>query len=43
MTRKKYKEMVLDAPEAMLGYFGFDRTVYENPKNNRKKKNKSNN
>ena len=29
---KKYKEMVLDAAETVLGYFGFDRTVYGNPK-----------
>jgi hypothetical protein len=30
--------MVLDATETVLGYFGFNRTVYENPRNNRKKK-----
>ncbi|HZA08179.1 MAG TPA: hypothetical protein VE619_10795 [Nitrososphaeraceae archaeon] len=24
--------MVLDAAETVLGYFGFDRTVYGNPK-----------
>ena len=33
--------MILDAAETVLGYFGFDRTVYENPtRNGRKKKNK---
>ena len=37
--KEKYKEMILDAAETVLGYFGFDRTVYENPrKNGRKKK-----
>jgi hypothetical protein len=30
--------MILDAAETVLGYFGFNRTVYENPGNNRKKK-----
>ena len=30
--------MILDAAETVLRYFGFDRTVYENPRNNRKKK-----
>jgi hypothetical protein len=38
--KDKYREMILDAAETVLGYFGFDRTVYENPRNNRKKKNK---
>jgi len=28
--REKYKEMILDAAEAVLGSFGFDRTVYSN-------------
>jgi DNA polymerase-2 len=28
--KEKYKEMVLDAAETVLGYFGFDRTLYEN-------------
>ena len=32
--------MILDAAETVLGYFGFNRTVYENPRNNRKKKRK---
>jgi DNA polymerase elongation subunit (family B) len=36
--KDKYREMVLDATETVLGYFGFNRTVYENPRNNRKKK-----
>jgi hypothetical protein len=30
--------MILDAAETVLGCFGFNRTVYENPGNNRKKK-----
>ena len=30
--------MILDAAETVLGYFGFDRTVYENPRNNRRRK-----
>jgi DNA polymerase elongation subunit (family B) len=28
--REKYREMVLDAAETVLGFFGFDRTVYNN-------------
>jgi hypothetical protein len=36
--KDKYREMVLDATETVLGYFGFNRTVYEIPRNNRKKK-----
>jgi hypothetical protein len=32
--------MILDAAETVLGYFGFNRTVNENPRNNRKKKKK---
>ena len=31
--KEKYKEMILDAAETVLGYFGFDRTVYRNKKN----------
>jgi hypothetical protein len=27
--KDKYREMILDAAETVLGYFGFDRTVYE--------------
>jgi hypothetical protein len=29
---EKYKEMLLDATETVLGIFGFDRTVYDKPK-----------
>ena len=31
--KEKYKEMVLDAAETILRYFGFDRTIYGNKKN----------
>jgi len=34
----KYKEMVLDAVEIVLGYFGFDRTTYSNQKKGRSRK-----
>jgi hypothetical protein len=30
--------MILDAAETVLKFLGFDRTVYENLRNNRKKK-----
>jgi hypothetical protein len=30
--------MILDAAETVLGYFGFDRTVYGMPRENRKKR-----
>ncbi len=36
--KDKYREMILDAADTVLGIFGFNRTVYENPRNNRKKK-----
>ena len=36
--REKYKEMILDAAETVLGFFGFDRTVYSNFKKGRRKK-----
>ncbi len=36
--KDKYREMILDAVETVLGYFGFNRTVYENPRINRTKK-----
>jgi hypothetical protein len=36
--KDKYREMILDAAETVLGYFGFNRIVYENPRNNRKKR-----
>ena len=26
--REKYKEMILDAAETVLGFFGFDRSAY---------------
>jgi hypothetical protein len=32
--KEKYKEMTLDAAETVLGFFGFDRTVYGNSKTN---------
>jgi hypothetical protein len=35
--KEKYKEMVLDAAETVLGYFGFDRSVYGNIKKGGKK------
>ena len=31
--KEKYREMILDAAETVLGYFGFDRSVYGNKKN----------
>jgi len=36
---KKNKEMILDAAETVLGFLGFDRTVYSNikKKNGRRK------
>lgn len=33
--REKYKEMLLDAAETILGIFGFDRTLYGKPKDKR--------
>ena len=36
--KDKYREMILDAAETVLGYFGFDRTVYGMPRENRKKR-----
>ena len=36
--KDKYREMILDAAETVLGYFGFDRTVYGMPMKNRKRK-----
>ena len=30
--KEKYREMILDAAETVLGYFGFDRTLYGNKK-----------
>jgi DNA polymerase elongation subunit (family B) len=36
--KDKYREMILDAAETVLRLFGFDRTVYGNPVDKRKKK-----
>jgi hypothetical protein len=36
--KEKYREMVLDAAETVLGFFGFDRTVYNDLKRNKGKK-----
>jgi hypothetical protein len=37
--KEKYREMIPDAAEAVLGFLGFDRTVYSNikKKNGRRK------
>jgi hypothetical protein len=34
--KEKYREMILDAAETILGLFGFDRTVYSNNIKNKK-------
>ena len=36
--KEKYKEMILDAAETVLGYFDFDRALYGNKKNISKRK-----
>ena len=36
--REKYKEMILDAAETVLGFFGFDRTAYSNIKRDNRRK-----
>jgi AcrR family transcriptional regulator len=36
--REKYKEMILDAAETVLGFFGFDRTAYGNIKRGRSRR-----
>jgi DNA polymerase elongation subunit (family B) len=36
--KEKYKEMLLDAAETVLGYFGFDRITYSNFKRNNVRK-----
>ncbi|MGA9170268.1 MAG: DNA polymerase domain-containing protein, partial [Nitrososphaeraceae archaeon] len=36
--KEKYREMVLDAAETVLGFFGFDRTVYSNFKKKKGRK-----
>jgi hypothetical protein len=38
--KEKYRQMILVGAETVLGYFGFDMTVYENPRNNGRKKKK---
>jgi DNA polymerase elongation subunit (family B) len=35
--KEKYREMLLEAAETVLGYFGFDRTVYLDPPKKNKK------
>jgi DNA polymerase elongation subunit (family B) len=34
--KEKYREMLLEAAESILGYFDFDRTIYGDRKKNRK-------
>jgi DNA polymerase elongation subunit (family B) len=34
--KEKYREMLLEAAESILGYFGFDSTVYGDRKKNRR-------
>jgi DNA polymerase elongation subunit (family B) len=36
--KEKYKEMILDAADTVLGYFGFDRSVYGDQKSISKRK-----
>ena len=36
--KEKYKEMILDAAETVLGFFGFDRSVYSNFKKGRRRR-----
>jgi hypothetical protein len=36
--REKYREMVLDAAETVLGYFGFDRSAYSDLKKESRRK-----
>jgi hypothetical protein len=38
MTWKKYREMLLDAAETVLGYFGFDRTAHGDEKRSGRKR-----
>jgi len=35
--KQKYKEMIIDAAETVLGFLGFDRTAYSNIKKGRRK------
>jgi pyoverdine/dityrosine biosynthesis protein Dit1 len=34
--KEKYREMLLESAESILGYFGFDRTLYGDLKKNKK-------
>jgi DNA polymerase elongation subunit (family B) len=36
-NREKYKEMILDAAETVLGFFGFNRSIYSNLKKGRRR------
>ena len=36
--KEKYREMLLEAAETVLGYFGFDRTLYGDTSQNKKRK-----
>lgn len=36
--KEKYRELLLDAAETVLGYFGFDRNLYSDKKNISKRK-----
>jgi hypothetical protein len=36
--KEKYREMILDAAETVLGFFGFDRSAYSNIKEGRRRK-----
>jgi hypothetical protein len=33
---EKFRKMILDATETVLGYFGLNRTVYENLRNRKR-------
>jgi hypothetical protein len=36
--KEKYREMLLEAAETVLGYFGFDRTLYGDTNRNKNRK-----
>jgi hypothetical protein len=36
-NKEKYKEMIFDAADTVLGFFGFDRVAYSNLKGGRRK------
>jgi hypothetical protein len=40
--KDKYREMILDAAETVLGFLGFDRTAYGTQRNNKKRKGMTN-